>query len=70
MSTDDELRLRIQEVAGMARANAEHANVQQHNAELLPDADTSDYLLVIVNHRASAIAWTVVATALEELLAG
>jgi hypothetical protein len=68
MSTDDGLRTRIREVAGMARANAEHANVQHRNAELTPGADTPERLLVIVNHRASAIAWTVVATALDELV--
>jgi hypothetical protein len=68
MTRDDNLRERIRRTAEMARIQAEHAIAQERAAELQDGAHTPEWLLVVVNHRASAIGWTTVATTLESLL--
>jgi hypothetical protein len=68
MTRDDALRARIREVVADAHREAEHASEHERALELAPNVDTPEGMIVRINHRASAIAWTTVANALEALL--
>lgn len=68
MTQDDALRARIREVVADAHREAEHASEHERALERGPAPDSPESMMVRVNHRASAVAWTTVANALEALL--
>jgi hypothetical protein len=68
MTRDDALRARIREVVADAHREAEHASEHERTLERGPAPDSPEAMMVRINHRASAIAWTTVANALEAIL--